>query len=86
VLVTGYWAEPFLNRERTRVFSPTWDLRFADGDQQISAVLDCDQGRVLLVGTDRQATLIPHLASAYRTRLSRWLRVEVADPVTAAED
>jgi transposase len=25
MLVTGYWAEPFLDRERTRIFSPTLD-------------------------------------------------------------
>ena len=25
MLVTGYWAEPFLDRERTRMFSPTLD-------------------------------------------------------------
>jgi transposase len=25
MLVTGYWSEPFLDRERTRVFSPTLD-------------------------------------------------------------
>jgi hypothetical protein len=61
-------------------------LRFADGDQQISVALDGDQGRVVLVGTDRQATLKPHLATAYQSRLPKWLGVEVAEPVTAATD
>lgn len=61
-------------------------LRFADGDQQISVALDCDQGRVLLVGTDRQTTLKPHLATAYQSRLPKWLGVEDAEPVTAAAE
>ncbi len=48
-------------------------LRFTDGEQQVSVAIDCDQGRVRLVGTDRQAVLKPHLATAYQTRLPMWL-------------
>ncbi len=51
-------------------------LRFTEGDQQINVAIDCDQGRVLLVGTDRQATLKPHLATAYQTRLPKWLGLD----------
>ena len=61
-------------------------LRFTDGEQQVSVALDCDQGRVLLIGTDRQATLRPHLATAYQSRLPKWLGVEVGEPATATEN
>ena len=32
MLVTGYWAEPFLDRTRTRVFSPTLDSMIDEDD------------------------------------------------------
>jgi hypothetical protein len=56
----------------------SWDyvLRFTDGDQQVSVAIDCEQGRVQLVGTNRQATLKPHLATAYQTRLPMWLGLD----------
>ena len=37
MLVTGYWAEPFLDRERTRVFSPTLDSMI-DADDPVRLV------------------------------------------------
>ena len=48
-------------------------LRFTDDNQQVTVAIDCDQGRVRLVGTDRQAALKPHLTTAYQTRLPMWL-------------
>ena len=33
MLVTGYWAEPPLDRERTRVFFPTLDSMIGDDEQ-----------------------------------------------------
>ncbi len=48
-------------------------LLFTDGEQQVGVAVDCDLGRVRLVGTDRQAVLKPHLATAYQTRLPMWL-------------
>lgn len=50
-----------------------YELRFTEGDKQVSVAIDCDQGRVRLVGTDRQAALKPHLTTAYQTRLPMWL-------------
>ena len=32
MLVTGYWAEPFLDRTRTRVFTPTLDSMIDEDD------------------------------------------------------
>ena len=32
MLVTGYWAEPFMDRKQTRVFSPTLDSMISDDD------------------------------------------------------
>lgn len=57
---------------------PKWQyvLRFTDDDQQVSIAIDCDQGRVRLVGTDRQAALKPHLTTAYQTRLPMWLGLD----------
>ena len=37
MLVAGYWAEPFLDRERTRVFSPTLDSMI-DADDPVRLV------------------------------------------------
>ncbi|MBC8355383.1 MAG: hypothetical protein H8E66_25680 [Planctomycetes bacterium] len=52
-------------------------LRFTDGDEQVSVVIDCDHGRVHLVGTDRQAALNAHLTKGYRERLPVWLGLDV---------
>ena len=51
-------------------------LRFTNGDHQVSVAIDSDQGRVRLVGTDRQAALKPRLAAAYQTRLPMWLGLD----------
>ncbi|HUG71498.1 MAG TPA: hypothetical protein VMM76_27380 [Pirellulaceae bacterium] len=67
---------------------PNWEylLRFTDGDQQVSVAIDCDRGRVQRVGSDRSATLKPHLATAYQTRLPMWLGSDVksSQPAEAA--
>jgi hypothetical protein len=66
-----------------------WDfvLRFTDGDQQVNVAIDCDHGRVRRIGSNRQASLKPHLATAYQTRLPMWLGSEMGpestDPVKA---
>ena len=53
----------------------TWQylLRFTDGAEQISVALDCEQGRVRLVGTQREAALNAHLTKGYQERLPVWL-------------
>ncbi|MBI2481584.1 MAG: hypothetical protein HYV60_23955 [Planctomycetia bacterium] len=63
----------------------SWDyvLRFIDGDQQVRVAFDCNHGRVQLIGTDRQATLKPHLATAYLTRLPTWLGLDINSSQTA---
>lgn len=58
-------------------------LRFTSGDQQVSVAIDHGQGRVRLVGTDRQAALKPHLTTAYQTRLPMWLGLEANSSQTA---
>ena len=61
-------------------------LRFTDEDRQVTVAIDCDQGRVRLVGSDRQAALKPHLTTAYQTRLPIWLGVDAkaSQPAEAA--
>ncbi|MEO8495349.1 MAG: hypothetical protein ABI614_09780 [Planctomycetota bacterium] len=61
-------------------------LRFTDGDKQVSVAFDCDQGRVRLVGTDRQAALKPHLTAGYQSRLPIWLGADAnsSQPVAPA--
>lgn len=63
-------------------------LQFTDGALKVQVAIDCDRGRVQLVGTDRIAVLKPHLATAYQTRLPTWLGEDANSslPVEAAAE
>ena len=60
MLVTGYWAEPFLDRERTRVFSPTLDSMI-DKDDPVRLV---DEILAEIDWSDWEAEYNGHLGAA----------------------
>jgi hypothetical protein len=60
MLVTGYWAEPFLDRERTRVFSPTLDSMI-DKDDPVRLV---DEILAEINWSDWEAEYNGHLGAA----------------------
>ncbi|MCA9120874.1 MAG: hypothetical protein H6822_31730 [Planctomycetaceae bacterium] len=64
-------------------------LQFTDDQKQVRVAFDSGKGRVRLVGTDQIATLKPHLATAYQTRLPQWLgddtNSSLSDEVTTAD-
>jgi hypothetical protein len=66
--------------------APTWQylLRYTDDDKEARVAMDCDQGVVRLVGTDRQATLNRHLADGYKSRLPKWLGLDAGGGVNAS--
>ncbi len=64
--------------------SPTWNyvLRFTRGDKQVAVAIDCTEGNVRLVGSDKQAILNEHLTHGYADRLPDWLGEEASSTST----
>ena len=78
--MTGYWAEPFLDRQRTRLFSPTLDSMIDDDDpvrlvDEVLAAIDWSDWEAEYNGRRGQPPIHPrYIAAAILYGMYRGIR------------